>query len=173
MAQQALRDEMLQRGLGDPEIQAEAHRDESDEDGSGHDPENPLLAAAELRAQNTDANEWWVRVFESDDRELAEQYAIMLSNAGILHRWRIEPVGGNVIEAAAEQAEEAQRVLARPIPQSVIAESKEEVPEYQLPHCPRCQNQEPTLIATEPSNQWLCESCGNEWTDPIAESKPL
>jgi hypothetical protein len=171
MAQQALRDEMLQRGFGDLEDQAEAHGDELDDD--GHDPENPLLASAELHAQNTDTNEWWVRVVETDDSELAKQYAIMLSSARILYRWRTAPSGGQFIEAAADQAEEALRVLAQPIPQSVIAESKEDVSEFEMPHCPRCRNQEPTLIGAEPSNQWLCESCGHQWNEPVAEPKQI
>jgi hypothetical protein len=168
MAQQALGEEMLRRGLGNPEVRAQADREESDDDTGSYDAADPLLAAAELRAQATETNEWWVRIFETDDRRLVLQYSVMLSNARILHRSHSEPSGGYVIEAAADQAEEAERVLSQPIPQSVIEESKEEVSEFEMPHCPRCHSQEPTLIGTEPSNQWHCDSCGNEWSDPVA-----
>jgi hypothetical protein len=171
VAQLALRDVMMQRGLGNPEEQAHAPQEESSDNSHAHPGTNPLLAAAELRAQSVEPNEWWVSVLESSDRERATQCAAMLSAAGILHRWRSHAFSGDTVEVAAEQAEEAERVLAQTVPQSVIDESKVEVPEYQLPHCPRCQNQEPTLIATEPSNQWQCESCGNEWCDSVVEPK--
>jgi hypothetical protein len=75
------------------------------------------------------------------------------------------------ILVAADQLDEAQRIIAQPVPQDIIDESKIEIPEYQMPSCPRCHDQEPTLVGTEPSNQWLCESCGNEWAEPIPEPK--
>lgn len=170
IARQALREEMRSRGMGDPgsETHAPTNEDASNEDVFN----NPLLTEAEARAQNAPAsNAWWVTAYETADREQAEQYAIMLSDVGVESRWRKDPFGANILEVAADQADEARRVLAQPIPQAVIDESKIKVPEWVMPKCPQCGIEEPTLMGTEPSNQWHCDACGNEWTDPVLEPR--
>ena len=35
-----------------------------------------------------------------------------------------------------------------------------EAPAYEIPACPKCGAEDPTLESAEPSNNWLCESCG-------------
>jgi transposase-like protein len=67
---------------------------------------------------------------------------------------------------AADQLEQAQAVLASPIPQEVIEESQIKVPEFELPGCPMCGASDPLLESADPVNEWLCESCGAQWSDP-------
>lgn len=170
IAQQVLREEMTRRGMADPDLDTGETDTFFSEETEEEERPNPFLAAAELKTQKAPApNEWWVRVYETDDREKAEQYAIILSDAGIEHRWRVDPAGYHFIEVAAAQADDAHRVLAQPVPQSVIEDSKIEAPEFMMPRCPRCKNDEPVLLSRDPSNTWLCESCGNRWNDPVAE----
>jgi hypothetical protein len=73
---------------------------------------------------------------------------------------------GPRVQVAADQLEQAQAVLASPIPQEVIAESQMEVPEFALPGCPQCGASDPLLESADPVNTWLCETCGAEWSDP-------
>lgn len=74
-------------------------------------------------------------------------------------------VGSPRVLVPADRLEEAQAIAAQPIPQDIIEDSKIEVPEYEMPRCPKCRAADPVLIDTEPANKWLCESCGNEWTE--------
>jgi hypothetical protein len=180
-AQQALREEMKRRGLGDPVSLTGSH--------DPTDPESIARTEAEInarletrRALHGDEERdytWQTPLRDYATREEALQRLEMLNRAGI-QCWfgdpdsrRGDPTSQRLdyrILVPADQLEEAFEIITQPVPQDIIDESKVEVPEYQLPHCPRCQDQEPTLIATEPSNQWLCESCGNQWNEPIAAS---
>lgn len=71
---------------------------------------------------------------------------------------------------AADQLELAQRILAQPISQDVIEESRavfESTPaEFEMPACPKCGSKnEVVLESANPVNSWLCEACGAEWAD--------
>ena len=177
-ARQVLRDEMRSRGISDP----------ADAIGSldTHLPEalaraEAVIDAREAAQRTARASSgpheytWKVDLCECDEWDQVWQIRRMLDRAGI-QSWARGASPNNYqlmmrprIIVAADQLEEARRILVQPIPKDIIDESKVEVPNYQLPHCPRCQDQEPTLIATEPSNRWLCESCGTRWNDPVAE----
>ena len=70
---------------------------------------------------------------------------------------------------AADQLEQARAIAAQPIPQEIIEESKTEVPEFELPVCPKCGAADPVLEGVDPVNTWRCEACGYEWTEPAAD----
>jgi hypothetical protein len=69
---------------------------------------------------------------------------------------------------AADQLEQAIEIAGRPIPQEILDLSVE-APEFEAPHCPACHAEDPTLESTEPSNSWLCEACGKQWTEPVPQ----
>lgn len=73
------------------------------------------------------------------------------------------------ILVAADQLEEAIEVAKRPIPKDIIELAETEVPEYEVPVCPGCGTPDPILESAEPTNNWLCEACGKEWSDPAVE----
>jgi hypothetical protein len=183
-ARQAIRDEMRRRDLGDPVPLALRH--------DPTDPESIARTDAEIdarlearRALHGDEERdytWQTPLRDFETRDEAIQCLEMLDRAGIQwwfrdpDRGRGDPTTQRLdyrILVPADQLDDALEIIAQPVPQDIIDESKIETPEYELPHCPRCCNQEPTLIATEPSNQWLCESCGNEWRDPVVESNRI
>lgn len=73
---------------------------------------------------------------------------------------------------AVDQLEQARAIAAKPVPQDVVDEVKkmmESADEYLPPVCPKCGAADPILEATEPTNEWLCEACGAEWSDPVEE----
>jgi ribosomal protein L37AE/L43A len=90
------------------------------------------------------------------------------------HTQNWSSLGGIQIMVAADQLEQARAIAAKPIPQEIIDESKIEVPDYEVPKCPRCGANDPTLEAVAPANQWHCEQCGAEWSDPaeVQDGKP-
>jgi hypothetical protein len=175
-ARQVLRDEMLKRGLGDPTKPAEVQTPgrfrfergvelEGDEDcaGDAEDGDGPHEYT------------WKTELCECENREQAWQIFRALEHAGI-ESW-IRPPGYGamgstyyLIQVAADQLDEAKKVIAQPIPQEIVEESRIEVPEYAAPKCPGCGDPEPTLLEAEPANRWGCEVCGREWAD--AEALP-
>jgi hypothetical protein len=170
-ARQALRGEMLKRGLGDPtkpeEVQKAPGRFrfergvelEWDEDSAG-DAED---------GDRPHGYTWKTELCECESREQAWQLHTVLKRAGI-ETW-LDPNPLYLrIEVAADQLEEARRIIAQPIPQEIIEESQMEVPEYAAPKCPGCGDPDPTLLEGEPVNRWGCEVCGREWAD--AEALP-
>ena len=172
-AQLALGQELEKRGLGS----AGAITKEGDEEESG------ALARAEARlgAVEDDSDEevesagppeytWKVDLGEYDTRAEASQRIEMLRRAGI-ESWFADPYAQSStyrITVAADQLEEAQHVIAHPVPAEIVEQSQVAVPEFEMPRCPRCHAADPVLIDTEPANKWLCESCEHEWSDPDA-----
>ena len=57
------------------------------------------------------------------------------------------------------------RSRRRPIPKEIVEESKMQAPEFEPPVCPKCGAGDPVLEGVDPFNSWLCEACGNEWTE--------
>lgn len=55
-------------------------------------------------------------------------------------------------------------MVARPIPQDIIDDSKLEVPKYVVPVCPEYDALDPVLKSIDLINSWLYESWGAEWT---------
>jgi Putative prokaryotic signal transducing protein len=117
---------------------------------------------------------WKTELCECDTREQAWQLRTMLERAKI-ESWLFDPardfatrVLGRTpfrVMVAADQLEEARKILAQPIPQDVIDELQMEVPAYVIPRCPACGDSDPTLLEGEESNRWSCEVCGKEWTE--------
>ena len=75
---------------------------------------------------------------------------------------------------AADQLEEAQHVIAHPVPAEIVEQSQVAVPEFEMPTMSAMPDAaDPVLIDTEPANKWLCESCEHEWSDPDAADARL
>jgi hypothetical protein len=173
-AQQALRDEMKTRKLDLPrKVEAEAIA--------------PLSAArrwelaseapqAEEDAENAEEEDdrpheftWKTVLCDFPEREEALLLHMALRRAGI-ESWVDGPccgLSGSQVAVAADQLEQAREIAARPIPQEIIDEFNEPPEEYKLPVCPRCGAEEPVLEGVDPVNSWLCESCGEQWSDPV------
>jgi hypothetical protein len=163
MARTVLRDEMRKRGLGDPLSPGWA-----DENKRAREDAERALRAAETEAAETAADgtyteySWKVVLCECDETVQAYQVREMLRRARI-DAW-VQPPR---VLVAADQLDEASAVIANPIPQDIIDESRMEIPAFASPVCPSCGAVDPILLAADPSNSWECESCGNEWTDPL------
>jgi hypothetical protein len=172
-AQQVLRDEMKTRKLEVPrKVEAEASA--------------PLAAARrwELVSEAPEAVEdaeeaedegggpheftWKTVLCECDQPIEAWQLRAVLRRAGI-DSWvegrRRDLVYPRVL-VAADQLEQAREIAAQPIPQEIIDEFNEPPEEYAPPVCPQCGAADPVLEGVDPVNSWLCESCGEQWTDP-------
>ncbi|MGA8089170.1 MAG: hypothetical protein WCA10_17985 [Terracidiphilus sp.] len=185
-AQQILRDELKKRGISEtPRAQNVGSSDTDSSlihwDGREDSDLDPDSNAAQVAAR---AYTWKTALYRCDSIDEAAQRCEMLSRAGIeswVQRagsqfnipWNDELGAGNIqINVAADQLEQARAVVAQPIPQDIVDEIKqeEETPAYEIPLCPKCKAEDPILESVEPSNNWLCESCGYTWSDPISES---
>jgi len=167
-ARQVLDGELTRRGLEKPKkpggaaigsYRARLPLDEEPvarEDGSGEDA--PL---GEMT--------WKTVLCQCDDAEQAWQLRELLRRAGI-ESWAERPGGAwstglPRVLVAADQLDEARAIAAQPVPQEIIDLSKMDDPEYQPPVCPACGAEDPVLESADPSNTWLCEACGKEWTE--------
>jgi hypothetical protein len=172
VAQQVLRDEIRSRGLQRQPVADEesrlAHRPaESPWDGNGDTPKGTDEDSS-LPHEFT----WKTALCECDDKDQIWQIQEVLRQAGI-ESW-VEGPGYHVVSdlsaprilVAADQLEEAREIISRPIPQAIIDASKQPEEEYQPPVCPKCGTADPVLEGADPVNNWLCESCGAQWSDP-------
>jgi hypothetical protein len=163
MAKTVLSDEIRKRDLGDPLAPGWA-----DTTKRSRDDAERALEAAEMGADGNVAEySWKVTLCDCDETLQAFQLSEMLRRAKI-DAW----VSGSRVSVAADQLEDARAVIANPIPQDILDHSREEIPEYEPPVCPRCGAADPILLAADPSNSWECESCGNEWSDPVEDRAP-
>lgn len=116
---------------------------------------------------------WKVPLCTCDTTVEARRIAEMLRRAGIDSWIEAPEFGGGVgsprVLVGADQLDQAHLVAAKPIPQDILDEEREleEAPAYEIPVCLKCKSPDPTLESVEPSNNWLCESCGNTWSDPV------
>ena len=182
-AQQILRDEMKKRGLTDqpslipsqpPANNAAFVRWEQEQD-----------TAADRNLDSSDEPgdyTWKVALCRCESLDEAAARGEMLRRAGI-DSWIQRPgarfvvpwlelgVGDIQLNVAADQLEQARTIIDQPIPQDIIDQLKDEAaaPAYEIPVCPKCKTADPILESVEPSNNWLCESCGYTWSDPIPE----
>jgi len=166
MAKTVLRDELRKRGLGDPLAAGWSAQARIRE----HEQEALKEAETEVAERPVEYS-WKVPLCECDLSIEAFQVSEALRRAGI-QSWVNRPqfpsdLRGSIVLVAADQLDEARAVIANPIPQDIIDESREEIPVYAPPTCPACGAVDPILMATDPSNSWECESCGKEWTDPV------
>ena len=181
-AQQALRQELRSRGLGEPEtaLQTLAERTRTEAASA--------LELAEAGVQEPGDEEpagpsvgytWKTPLCGCDSVEQAWQIREMLrrarieswiERAGSMHfvPWADDQMVGDLqVLVAADQLDDARAIAAQPIPQDIIDQSMTEVPEFEAPVCPKCGAADPILESVEPTNAWLCEACGAEWADPV------
>jgi hypothetical protein len=182
-AQQILRDEMRKRGMPDerppgPSFASLSPQFVRDNRTLSHFvPESgetePLGEADDNRPLDFS---WKTLLCECTDLPQARAISRVLMGAGIEswierpRQYYVEPSNARVV-VAADQLEHARQVLEQPVPQAILDEEWEvqEAPAYELPVCPKCHAADPTLESVEPSNSWLCESCGHTWTDPVPD----
>jgi hypothetical protein len=180
-AQQVLRNEMKNRGLREPQRSAEPQK----KGDARKQPTAPprFLSSVEpysgdLQANDAGGNDdedapreytWKTPLCECDTTDQARQIHEVLKRAGI-ESW-VELPGSswasNVprVVIAADQLEEAIEIASQPIPQDIVEQSHEDVPEYEAPRCPRCGAEDPVLEAVDPFNTWQCEACGKQWSE--------
>jgi hypothetical protein len=117
---------------------------------------------------------WKTVLCECEEQDQARQISEVLRRAGN-ESW-IQSRGRGLLYSrilvAADELDRAQALIANPIPQDIVDESREAVPEYEPPRCPSCGAEDPVLESAEPVNAWKCDVCGSEWTDPAGESQP-
>ncbi|MGA3080007.1 MAG: DUF2007 domain-containing protein [Terracidiphilus sp.] len=180
MAQQVLRDEMKKRGLDrQPASNPASNQDRkvADHAVAPLRDSDDLFPISEDGADDSDLPReytWKTPLCDCEDGDYAGQLQAALKAAGI-ESW-IEGAGFRVaadmlnprILVAADQLEQAREIASRPIPQAIAEQFKMEIPEYEPPVCPKCGAEDPVLEGADPANSWLCESCGEQWTDPVA-----
>ena len=183
-AQPILRDEMKKRGLDDPQI---LDRSLAPSGTSSRRPNftgiAPRFSASDLDPDEVDEEEdgsgephheytWKTELCESGSSEEAWQIRETLRVAGI-DTWESRPssmFGSQTIRimVAADQLDEARAILAKPIPQEIVDQSKEKPEDFVPPACPKCGAPDPLLESVEPVNTWSCEICNATWTDSTA-----
>jgi hypothetical protein len=184
-AQQVLRNELKNRGMAAPGTKPKA--------GSGPDcgpsaPEGVRWASAvdpdagagsDGESDSPDGSagsdgpiefSWKTVLCECDAEEQALAICQALRRAGI-ENWYQAPgrgwsTGGPRVMVAADQLEQARQIASQPIPQEILDDLRLGAPEYEAPPCPACHAVDPVLESAEPSNNWLCEACGHQWSDP-------
>ncbi len=166
-AQQVLRDEMKLRSLGDPQSP----------DWNARSNAPPGAPDGPPGVEYT----WKTQVCPCRSPQQAWQISETLKRAGI-ECWVERPSAYTVhaefeeappqVLVAADQLDEARKVLEQPIPADIVEESRLGLPEYQVPVCPVCGAPDPILEAVDPVNSWICETCGAEWADPAENDEP-
>ncbi len=140
--------------------------DEGSDEEAGHEFtwKTPLCACDE-------PSEAW-QISEALRRAGIESW-VARKGAGNVVVWDERMVGNIQVLVPADQLDEAREVVARPIPQDIVDESKDldaPVEEFVPPVCPKCHTEDPVLESADPSNNWLCEACGARWSDPDPDS---
>jgi hypothetical protein len=177
VAQQVLRDELRKRGLptADASRAETAQKDRRPVFGAwGHAiaEQNGELDTQDEESREDQAVEytWKTLLCTRDTREEAWQISEVLKRAGI-ESWIEAPAQGSLeltgprVMVAADELEEARAIAERPIPQEIVDQSKVRVEDFVPPSCPKCGATDPLLEAVEPTNMWLCEVCGAEWSE--------
>jgi hypothetical protein len=184
-AQQVLRDEMKKRGIGEHRPSQSSGSNAGVYSGVHWDDREDSYRSlnAETDVGATSSFTWKTGLCRCDSIDEAAQRGEMLRRAGI-ESWVQRPgarfvvpwiselgVGDIQLNVAADQLDEARAVISQPVPQDIIAllEEQDATPPYEIPRCPRCKAEDPTLESAEPSNNWLCETCGYTWSDPMLD----
>jgi hypothetical protein len=179
VAQQVLRDEMRRRKLDTPQLKPPPdNRPVFGRWGQAQTEQNPQSDAEDVDSENDEPDEpheytWKTLLCECGEREEAWQIAEVLKRAGI-ESWIDGPQSQDSLDVrlprvivAADRLEEARTIIARPIPQDIVDQSKEKVEDFVPPSCPKCKAADPLLESVNPSNSWRCENCGARWSDPL------
>jgi hypothetical protein len=185
-AQQILRDELKKRGIAEKSLSSPSTRREAVDNDSAavhwDSGEDNYEVSDDGSERSSVEYTWKTGLCRCDSIDEAAQRGEMLRRAGI-ESWVQRPgarfvvpwlelgAGDLQINVAADQLEQARAIMTQPIPQDIINEIKEEesTPAYEVPRCPKCKAEDPTLESVEPANNWLCESCGYTWSDPIPD----
>jgi hypothetical protein len=176
VAQQVLRDEMKMRGLSESRATL-----------SNAPPAKPAAATIESRedlviytpsAQGTDEDDntdssveytWKTLLCECETRVQARCLAEVLRQAHIDSWIEIQGTSYPKIMVAADQLDQARVIADQPISQAIIDEVRADEsapPElFELPRCPSCRAEDPSLESVDPANRWRCEACGREWIE--------
>ncbi len=181
-AQPILRDEMRKRGLADPQPAKQAAAPNAKPvfgrwNQAVVEQNRALDSPSDDSVEDDDAElpheyTWKTLLCDCDSGEQAWQISEVLKRHGIESwiegpRGELDVTGPRVI-VAADQLEEAKQILAQPIPQDIIDQSKVKVEDFVPPTCPKCGASDPLLESVEPTNTWLCENCGAQWADSAA-----
>lgn len=184
-AQQALRSEMRSRGMGDPEAPPEKTiaRQQSpprEKEDRFDNPDSDVFfySMPKIVDDDDDIQEdaasrdysWFTYLCECETRQQALELCEVLQRANIDNRYRTHGLSYPQVYVAADQLEEARLIAEKPIPQDIVDDLKVEVPEYEVPKCPKCGTEDPLLESVEPTNHWHCENCDAEWDDPPAST---
>ena len=184
-AQQVLRDEMKKRGMTDEQPTRSDSISEGNKGFVHWSHEEDTAGDPDLNIPDGESFDytWKKALWRCDSMDEAAARCEMLRRAGIdswIQRpgskyvvpWLEYGVGDIQINVGADQLGQAQAIVGQPIPQDILDEFKEinAAPDYEIPTCPRCRAADPTLESVEPSNNWLCESCGYTWSDPVSEA---
>jgi hypothetical protein len=171
VAQQILRDEMKKRGLSESKP-ADPHKIIDQHAVVHWESPRYRYMPRELSEESETPHEftWKTLLCECETSDEAWQIGETLRRAGI-ECWVTGSrapwdLNGPRVQVAADQLEQAQAVLAKPIPREIIEDLQTEMPEFELPACPKCGAQDPVLETFDPVNKWLCEACGAQWSDP-------
>jgi hypothetical protein len=181
-AQNVLRDEMRTRGLDDPQAPREVSSFAAgliSQQLAPHGGRPSPADTSQAEDQETDLPHeytWKTPLCGCEDLAQAQALSEGLRRAGI-ESWIERPgarrrvawderMGGNLqVLVAADQLDRAREVAAKPIPQNLIDEYREDPQEFEPPTCPKCGAGDPVLEGVDPVNSWLCEACGNQWTE--------
>lgn len=187
-AQEVLRNELRSRRLPEPRAAADAPQSTEaapprrwassvDPEDTGDSGKTAHQAGDSEQSEAGDEPRdytWKTPLCECETAGQAWEIHEALSRAGI-DSWVEEPgrtwVSSPRVVVAADQLEEARAVAARPIPQEIVDKYEQEAPEFVSPKCPACGAEDPVLESANPSNCWLCEVCGKEWTEPAAAAE--
>jgi hypothetical protein len=175
-AEQALRQELRSRGLGEPETAMRAMQERHAAESIAASDSNGADGTAGPEGRKSVDYTWKTLLCECEERIEALQLYLVLKRAGI-ESWAENPGKGLVysrILVPADQLEEARALAEQPIPPDIVNEAKdmlEPAEEYELPVCPKCGAADPILEAAEPTNEWLCEACGAEWADAMEDEE--
>ena len=182
IAQQVLRDELRKRGF-------KPLPDHADAPATAHwrigIPGMPELVRDNSSAEagdelNSDPHDglpheftWKTLLCGCLDGQQAAALSEALRQAGI-QSWVTTPYSAFDVQyprvyVAVDQLDLARAIADRPIPQAIASEVESESPEFVLPRCPDCGAEDPVLESADTANQWLCEACGAQWSDPVVD----
>jgi ribosomal protein L37AE/L43A len=125
---------------------------------------------------------WKTVLCECETSEQAQQLVEALQKAGI-DGWVDGPrssayssyayvdIPNPRVLVAADQLDQARAIAAKPVPQEIVEEEKEEVPEFVEPKCPKCGSDDVVLEGVDPENTWRCEQCGEQWTETLPKTE--
>ena len=194
IARQVLETELKKRGL-DRESQSKAQRNST----FASDPGPADVAENDSQEGEEVEFTWKTDLCTCNDWAQGQLLRETLHRAGI-QSWTDPPYAQSYgrdfkILVAADQLDEALKILEQPLPQNILDDSKTEVPEFELPTCPHCGAPDPILEMTgeateeavgeaigdepveeagqeaaEPANSWVCEACGARWRDSMEPS---